>query len=125
MMDGEWDLLDRKALGMIRLCLEISMAFNISKEMKTVGLMTTLVKLYEKTSASNNAFIMNRIFNMKMSEHGSVVDHLNEFNTVKSQLSSIWVNFDDDEEEFSLKGGIFPSKIPQKVDLVPNTKNLH
>ena len=33
---------------------------------------------------------------MKMSEAGSVADHLNEFNTVTSQLSSVGVNFDDE-----------------------------
>ncbi len=41
-----------------------------------------LAKLYEKPSASNNVFLMKRLFNMKMSDNGSVVDHLNEFNTV-------------------------------------------
>ena len=39
---------------------------------------------------------MNRLFNMKMSEGGSIVDHLNEFNTLTSQLSSVKVNFDDE-----------------------------
>ena len=39
---------------------------------------------------------MKRLFNMKMSEGGSVVDHLNEFNTVTSQLSFVGVNCDDE-----------------------------
>ena len=33
---------------------------------------------------------------MKMSEGGSVADHLNDFNIVTSQLSSVGVNFDDE-----------------------------
>ena len=33
---------------------------------------------------------------MKMSEGGSVADHLNEFNTITSQLSSVGVTFDDE-----------------------------
>jgi len=78
------DLLDRKALGTIQLCLPVSMAFKISKEMTTEGLMTTLAKLYENSSASNKVFIMKRLFNMKISKGVSVVDHLNEFNTVTS-----------------------------------------
>ena len=44
-MNKEWEILDRKALGTIRLCLEASMAFNISKEMTTKGLMMTFAKL--------------------------------------------------------------------------------
>ena len=31
MKDEEWEVLDRKALGTIRLCLASSVAFNISK----------------------------------------------------------------------------------------------
>ena len=39
---------------------------------------------------------MKCLFNMKMSKSGSVADHLNEFNTLTSQLSSVKVNFDDE-----------------------------
>ena len=82
--DEEWEVLDRKALGTIRLCLASSVAFNISKEKTTEGVMSALSKLYEKPSASNKVFLMKRLFNMKMSEGGSVADHLNEFNTLTS-----------------------------------------
>ena len=58
--------------------------------------MSALSKLYEKPSASNKVFLMKRLFNMKMSEGGSIADHLNEFNTLTSQLSSVKVNFDDE-----------------------------
>ena len=96
MKDEEWEVLDKKALGTIRLCLDSSVAFNISKEITTESVMSALSKLYEKPSASNKVFLMKRLFNMKMSESGSVADHLNEFNTLTSQLSSVKVNFDDE-----------------------------
>ena len=96
MTDAEWNTLDGKALRTVRLCLAASTAFNISKETTTKGLMQTLEKLYEKPSAANKVFLMKRLFNMKMLEGGSVADHLNDFNTVTSQLSSIGVNFDDE-----------------------------
>ena len=95
MKDEEWEILNRKALGTIRLSLAASMAFNISKEKTMKGLMDALAKLYEKPSASNKVFLMKRLFNMKMSEGGSVADHLNEFNMVTNQLSSIKMKFDD------------------------------
>lgn len=62
----------------------------------TTDLMTTLDKLYEKPSASNKVILMKHLFNMKMSEGGSILDHLNEFNTVTSQLTSVKVNFDEE-----------------------------
>ena len=39
---------------------------------------------------------MKHLFNMKMSEGGFVADHLNDFNTVTNQLSSVGVKFDDE-----------------------------
>jgi hypothetical protein len=56
------------------------MDFNISKEKTMKEMMEALAKLYEKPSASNKVFLMKRLFNMNMSEGGSVADHLNEFN---------------------------------------------
>jgi hypothetical protein len=82
MKDKEWEVLDRKALGMIRVSLVASVNFNILKEKTVKDLMDTLTKLYEKPSTSNKVFIMKILFNMKMSEGGSIADHLNEFNMV-------------------------------------------
>ena len=39
---------------------------------------------------------MKHLFNMKMSEGGTVADHLNDFNTVTSQLSFVGVKFEDE-----------------------------
>ena len=39
---------------------------------------------------------MKCLFNMKMSEGGSIVDHLNDFNIVTSQLRFVGVNFDNE-----------------------------
>ena len=66
MTDEEWEILDRKALGTIRLCLVASVAFNISKEKTMVDLINALAKLYEKNSTSNKVFLMKCFVNMKM-----------------------------------------------------------
>jgi hypothetical protein len=50
----EWEVLDIKALGMIRMSLEASVSFNISKEKTMKELMDTLAKLYEKPLTSNH-----------------------------------------------------------------------
>jgi len=95
MSDGEWEILDRKALGEIRLSLALTstVAFNVSREKTTKDLMATLLKMYEKSSALNKVFLMKRLFNLKMANSGSVAGHLNEFNTLTSQLESVEINF--------------------------------
>ena len=70
--------------------------FQFLKVKKKEGVMSALGKLYEKPSASNKVFLMKSLFNMKMSEGGSVADHLIEFNTLTIPLSSVKVNFDDE-----------------------------
>ena len=84
MTNEDWDILDRKALESIQLYLEPSVKFNITKTKTTEELMETLEKLYEKPSTSNKVFLMKHLFNIKMVEGGSFVDHLNEFNSINN-----------------------------------------
>ena len=97
MTDKEWEILDRKALGTIRLCLVASVAFNISKEKTIVDMINTLAKLYENPSAPNKAFLMKCLFNMNMLEGGSIASHLNDFNTITNQLNFVGLKFDDED----------------------------
>lgn len=39
---------------------------------------------------------MKHLFNMKMTKGGSIANHLNESNTITSQLSSMGINFDEE-----------------------------
>ena len=48
-----------------------------------------------------------------MSEDGFVVDHINEFNMIVSQLSSVEINFNDE-----IKALILMSSLPESWDTV-------
>lgn len=61
----DWALLDRRALGVIRLTLSRNVAFNIAKETTTKGLMDVLANMYEKPSASNKVHLMRQLFNSR------------------------------------------------------------
>ncbi|GAA0153727.1 hypothetical protein LIER_11897 [Lithospermum erythrorhizon] len=60
------------------------------------GLMKALSNMYEKPSASNKVHLMRRLFNLWMMEGASVAQHLNELNSVTTQLSSVEIEFDDE-----------------------------
>ncbi|RVW22925.1 Retrovirus-related Pol polyprotein from transposon TNT 1-94 [Vitis vinifera] len=92
----EWALLDRQVLGVIRLTLSRSVAHNVVKEKTTADLMKALFGMYEKPSANNKVHLMKKLFNLKMAENASVAQHLNEFNTITNQLSSVEIDFDDE-----------------------------
>lgn len=61
-----------------------------------------LAKLYEKPLASNKVFPMKCLFNMKMSECGSIANHLNDFNMLTNKLSFVGVKFDDEVRALSI-----------------------
>ena len=92
----EWALLDRQILGVIKLTLSRSVAHNIVKEKTTSDLMKALSGMYEKLSTNNKVHLMKKLFNLKMAENASVAQHLNEFNTITNQLSSVEIDFDDE-----------------------------
>ena len=92
----EWALLDRQVLGVIKLTLSRSVAHNVVKEKNTTDLMKALSGMYEKPSANNKMHLMKKLFNMKMAENASGAQHLNEFNTITNQLSSVEIDFDDE-----------------------------
>uniref|UniRef100_A0A2N9H4I6 Retrovirus-related Pol polyprotein from transposon TNT 1-94-like beta-barrel domain-containing protein n=1 Tax=Fagus sylvatica TaxID=28930 RepID=A0A2N9H4I6_FAGSY len=94
--DAEWALLDRHVLGVIRLTLSRLFAHNVVKETTTVGLMTTFSSMYEKPWANNKEHLMKKLFNLKMAEGVVVAKHLNEFNTITNQFSSVEIEFDDE-----------------------------
>ena len=96
MKDDEWNLLDRQVLGVIRLALSRSVAHNVVKEKTTADLMKALFGMYEKLSANNKVHLMKKLFNLKMTENASVAQHLNEFNTITNQLSSIEIDFNNE-----------------------------
>ena len=92
----EWAFLDRQVLGVIRLILFMSIAHNVVKEKTIADLMKALSGMYEKPSANNKVHLMKKLFNLKMAENASVVQHLNEFSTITNQFSSVEIDFDDE-----------------------------
>ena len=49
--------------------------------------------MYEKPSAMNKVYLMRRLFNLQMSENGSISDHINEFNMIVMLfLAKVFVN---------------------------------
>ncbi|GJR20003.1 hypothetical protein Tco_0968530 [Tanacetum coccineum] len=72
MKDEDWTLLDRQALGAIRLSLAKNVAYNVVNENTTYCLFKALSNMYEKPN------------------------HVNEFNSILSRLMLVDIIFDDE-----------------------------
>ena len=92
----KWALLDRQVLWVIRLTLYKSVAHNVVKEKTTTNLMKALSSMYENPSTNNKMHLMKKLFNLKMAENALVAQHLNEFNFITNQLSSMKIDFYDE-----------------------------
>ncbi|KAJ0092600.1 hypothetical protein Patl1_26324 [Pistacia atlantica] len=77
MSDEDWALLHRQ-------------------ETTTIGLMKILSDMYGKPFANNKVHLMKKLFNLKMKEYAFVIQHINGFNTIINQLSSVKIDFDEE-----------------------------
>ena len=82
----DWDDLDELARSTIMLTLSKSMYFNV-KDMKTSHeLWEKLCGLYEQKSAASQVYWLKQLVDLKMKEGTSMSNHLNDFNTIYSNL---------------------------------------
>jgi len=108
MTDAQWMVLDRKALGAIRLNLSKSVAFNIKGQETVTDLMKALSNLYEQPSAARKVHLIKKLVNLKMLENQSFKEHLNVFNEVTNGLNSVSIVFDDE-----VLAGIILGQMPE------------
>ncbi|KZV33428.1 hypothetical protein F511_38579 [Dorcoceras hygrometricum] len=78
-------------------------------------MLSILSDMYEKPSANNKVHLMKKLFNLKMEEGASMVAHINEFNTIVSQLTSVEINFDDEIRALILLASLPNSWEPMRV----------
>jgi hypothetical protein len=96
--DEDWEVLDARALSIIRLCLADEVFVYIAEEKTTIGLWTKLKSLYMKKNLSNKIFLKRQLYILRMKYGMKIVDHLNVFNTLISQLTSMEIKFEDVEK---------------------------
>lgn len=102
MSDEEWKKLDRKAKSTIRLCVSNSVLLNVSGEAMVKALWDKLGTLYQSKSLVNKLFLWKKLYNLRMKDGDSVTEHLNAFNTVVSQLASVYIKISDEDKCISL-----------------------
>jgi len=99
MSDKEWEDIDARALNDICLCVADDVLFNIVAEKTTSSLWKSMKILYMTKSLTNKIFLKIQLYNLHMKEGTKIDDHLNTFNTLLCQLTSIGVKFESEDKE--------------------------
>jgi hypothetical protein len=102
MIDEDREDLDSTALSFICLCLADEVLFNIIRDETTIGLWSIMEILYMRKSLTNRTYLKRQLYSLRMKEGTKFVDHLNVFNTLLCQLTSMDVKIDEEDKAVTL-----------------------
>ena len=91
----DWEDLDELARSTIMLTLSKSVYFNVKDTKTSHELWEKLCDLYEQKSAASQVYWLKQLVDLKMKEGTAMSNHLNEFNTIFSNLSAQEIEFSD------------------------------
>ena len=80
------------------MCISDLVLLNLSGEATTKNLWEKLGTLYQSKSLVNKLFLWKKLYNLRMKDGDSVTEHLDAFNNVVSQLSSIDIKISDEDK---------------------------
>ena len=95
MFDKDWEKLNRKTIGHIRQCIDVSVFHHVSQETNAEALWEKLKGLYERKIAQNKAFVARKLVNLKLKEGRSVAEHVSEFQDLVNQMVTMKLIIDD------------------------------
>lgn len=116
MPQENWELLNRKGLGAVRLTLAKSIVYNVTNEETTFDVMKMLSDMYEKSSA-NKIYLIIQLVTSRMKEDRMVTIHINKFSNVLSRLMFV-SKFEDKIQSLFLL-----SSLPKNWDATVKTIN--
>ena len=94
--------MDLKATSTIQLCLADKVIYNVMDEEMATELWSRLETLYMTKSLSNKLCLKKQLCELHMNERTTVVEHLNFFNKVISELLPVDVKINEDDKALIL-----------------------
>src|SRR5436190_15575856 len=101
--------MDCKARATIVLCLSDEVLYNVMNEESAAGLWSRLESLYMTKSLSNKLYAKKKLYCLQMKEGTPILQHLNLFNKIVSDLLVLEVKLEEEDKAFLLLGSLPPS----------------
>ena len=94
---AQYDVTVKMAKGLIRLCLTDSILINVHEEPFGKRLWKKLSEIYQAKLLVNKIFLRKKLYSLRMEEGGQIFEHLERFNMLVTQLTSVGVPMDEEE----------------------------
>jgi hypothetical protein len=120
----EWEKFERRERSMIQIWLMDSVLLNVSGEDSAKKLWDKLRILYKSKYLVNKLFLINKMYLLRMSEGSLVTKHLNAFNAIIIQLSSMDIKITKEEKYVSLLCYFLDSWDILVMDIASNSTTL-
>ncbi|KAK9906214.1 hypothetical protein M0R45_002714 [Rubus argutus] len=104
--EAAWTKSNRKAIGYIREWVDESVFHHVSNETNAHDLWKKLESLFEKKTAAKKAFLFKELVNLKYRDGISVTEHMNNFQGVINQLTTMEMKIDDEMQALLLLGSL-------------------
>src|SRR5438045_5601906 len=109
MYEDYWQDMDYKARATIVLCLSDEVLYNVMNEESAAGLWSRLESLYMTKSLSNKLYTKKQLYCLRMKEGTPILQHLNLFNKIVSDLLALEVKLEEEDKALLLLGSLPPS----------------
>ena len=96
--DEDWEDMDLKAASTIQLYVTDEVICNVTDEKTATGLWSRLETLYMMESLSNKLYFKKQLYELRMKEETAVLEHVNFFNKVISELLAVDVKIDEENK---------------------------
>ena len=98
MKDVEWVEMDEKAASAIRLNLGDEVIHNIQEAKTVKEVWKKLEGLYMRKNLTNKLYLKKQVYSLHMKEGSDMLEHLNTFNMLNTQLSSFGRNYEEEDK---------------------------
>nr|GFB25656.1 Gag-Pol polyprotein [Tanacetum cinerariifolium] len=111
--DSKWDEMDGNAIANLHLALADGVLSSIEDKKSAKEIWDHLARLYEARSLNNKNFLKRKLYALRMTESTTMTKHVNNLNTLFSQLTSLSSKIDSPE-----RAEILLQSLPDSYDQV-------
>ena len=121
--EGQWKVLHRQACGFIRQWVDDNVLNHIIDETHARTLWQKLEELFARKEGTNKMFLIKQLMCLRYKEGTLIADHVNTFQGIINQLSSMGITFEDEVRALLLLGSLPDSWETFKVTVCNSAPN--